>query len=118
MERYRLFEREARTRAFSNIGLRNNKSDPTTQEKDDVNTWLSSSIDQLQIQINQFEIEIETILGSRKKKLDKERQSRLDELKNFVEKHRFHVSKLETLLRMLHKVSFDPFTVSTKIFCL
>lgn len=59
------------------------------------------------IQIDQFESEIESILAAKKKKLDKDKQERLDKLKEFLEKHRFHIRKLETLLRMLDNLTVE-----------
>lgn len=58
-------------------------------------------------QIDQFESEIESILAAKKKKLDKEKQERMDKLKEFLEKHRFHIRKLETLLRMLDNLTVE-----------
>lgn len=58
-------------------------------------------------QLDQFESEIESLLVSKKKKLDKEKQDRMEELKNKLEKHRFHIKKLETLLRMLDNMSVE-----------
>lgn len=59
------------------------------------------------LQIDQFESEIESLLVNKKKKLDKEKLDRMEELKNKLEKHRFHIKKLETLLRMLDNMSVE-----------
>lgn len=58
-------------------------------------------------QIDQFECEIESLLAAKKKKLDKDKQERLDKLKEFLERHRFHIRKLETLLRMLDNLTVE-----------
>ena len=58
-------------------------------------------------QLDQFESEIESLLAGKKKRLDKDKQDRMDELKSKVEKHRFHIRKLETLLRMLDNTAVE-----------
>lgn len=40
----------------------------------------------------------------------------MDELKGKLEKHRYHIRKLETLLRMLDNMSVEVNTVSTQFF--
>ena len=110
-----MVKRETKTKAYSKEGLgAAQKLDPMTRERDDLNNWLVSSIDQLQIQMDQFECEIEAIMAGKKKTLDKEKQDRIDELKVYMEKHKFHMSKLETLLRMLDNLSIDQNAVSSK----
>lgn len=58
-------------------------------------------------QVDQFESEIESLPAGKKKKLDKDKQDRVDELKTKLEKHRYHIIKLETLLRMLDNMSVE-----------
>ena len=52
------------------------------------------------VQIDQFEAEIET-LGTGKKKKSRDNADQIEEYQNLLERHRDHVQKLETLLRML-----------------
>ncbi|XP_077299645.1 CCR4-associated factor Not3 isoform X2 [Arctopsyche grandis] len=108
MERFKVVERETKTKAYSKEGLgAAQKLDPAQKEREDISCWLVASIDALNIQLDQFESEIESLLVSKKKKLDKEKQDRMEELKNKLEKHRFHIKKLETLLRMLDNMSVE-----------
>jgi CCR4-NOT transcription complex subunit 3 len=117
MERFKVVERETKTKAYSKEGLgAAQKLDPTTKEREDLNNWLMSSIDALQLQMDQFESEIELILAAKKKRLDKDKQDRLDELKTVLERHRFHSGKLETLMRMLDNLSMDVNAVCVSIF--
>ncbi|XP_035706658.1 CCR4-NOT transcription complex subunit 3 isoform X3 [Folsomia candida] len=117
MERFKVVERETKTKAYSKEGLgAAQKLDPTTREREDLNNWLISAIDSMQIQIDSFECEIESILAAKKKRLDKDKQDRLDELKTFLERHRFHVTKLETLMRMLDNLAADVNAVSLRTF--
>lgn len=58
-------------------------------------------------QTDAFECEIESLTANKKKKLDKDKQERMDECKSRLERHRFHIRKLETLLRMLDNMSVE-----------
>ncbi|KAG4069843.1 hypothetical protein HA402_009550 [Bradysia odoriphaga] len=102
MERFKVVERETKTKAYSKEGLgAAQKLDPAQRLKDDVRTWLNQSISALQIQTEKLESEIESLLAGKKKRLDKDKQDRNDELQATLKRHRFHVKKLEMLLRML-----------------
>nr|XP_057903576.1 CCR4-NOT transcription complex subunit 3-like isoform X2 [Doryrhamphus excisus] len=103
MERFKIVERETKTKAYSKEGLGlAQKVDPAQREKEEVGTWLTNTIDTLNMQVDQFESEVESLsVQTRKKKGDKEKQDRIEELKKFIEKHRHHIRMLETILRML-----------------
>ncbi|XP_061597617.1 CCR4-NOT transcription complex subunit 3-like [Cololabis saira] len=103
MERFKIVERETKTKAYSKEGLGlAQKVDPAQKEKEEVGTWLTNTIDTLNMQVDQFESEVESLsVQTRKKKGDKEKQDRIEELKKFIEKHRYHILMLETILRML-----------------
>lgn len=108
MERFKIVERETKTKAYSKEGLgAAQKMDPAQKEREEMSSWLVGCIDQLNIQIDSFECEIESLLANKKKKLDKDKQERMDELKTKLEKHRFHIRKLETILRMLDNMSIE-----------
>lgn len=105
MERFKVVERETKTKAYSKEGLgAAQKLDPSQREKENVSCWLQSSISSLQIQTDQYESEIESLIAAKKKKLDKEK---MDDLKSKLERHKFHIAKLETLLRMLDNDSVN-----------
>uniref|UniRef100_A0AAX7UX35 CCR4-Not complex component Not N-terminal domain-containing protein n=1 Tax=Astatotilapia calliptera TaxID=8154 RepID=A0AAX7UX35_ASTCA len=103
MERFKVVERETKTKAYSKEGLGlAQKVDPAQREKEEVGTWLTNTIDTLNMQVDQFESEVESLsVQTRKKKGDKEKQDRIEELKKFIERHRYHIRMLETILRML-----------------
>ncbi|GFG31476.1 hypothetical protein Cfor_11955 [Coptotermes formosanus] len=108
MERFKVVERETKTKAYSKEGLgAAQKLDPAQKERDETAGWLATSIDALNLQLDQFECEIESLLVGKKKRLDKDKQDRVEELKSKVEKHRYHIRKLETLLRMLDNMSVE-----------
>jgi CCR4-NOT transcription complex subunit 3 len=109
MERFKVVERETKTKAYSKEGLgAAQKLDPAQKEKDEMTNWMSSSIDSLNIQLDQFECEIEALqLAQKKSKKDKEKQDRIEDLKAWIEKHRYHIKQLETLMRMLDNDTVD-----------
>uniref|UniRef100_A0A6M2DKW7 CCR4-NOT transcription complex subunit 3 n=1 Tax=Xenopsylla cheopis TaxID=163159 RepID=A0A6M2DKW7_XENCH len=108
MERFKVVERETKTKAYSKEGLgAAQKLDPAQKEREDISSWLANKIDALNIQIDQFESEIESLLAGKKKRVDKDKQDRIDDLRSRLEKHRYHIKKLETLLRMLDNMSVE-----------
>lgn len=53
MERFKIVERETKTKAYSKEGLgAAQKLDPAQKERDDIREWLVSSIDSLNYQVN------------------------------------------------------------------
>ncbi|XP_077979393.1 CCR4-NOT transcription complex subunit 3-like isoform X2 [Glandiceps talaboti] len=103
MERFKVVERETKTKAYSKEGLGlAAKVDPAQRERDEINHWLQHTIEELSRQVDCFESEIESLTSSsKKKKPDKDKQERIEELQLWVERHRYHVKNLETLMRML-----------------
>lgn len=99
MERFKVIERETKTKAYSKEGLvATGKVDPKEKKKEDITSWLSVSINELNVQIDRLESEMEA-MTNKKKKLDKDEQSRYDTIKEVLIKHRHHVNKLEAILR-------------------
>nr|XP_060636382.1 CCR4-NOT transcription complex subunit 3 isoform X3 [Anolis sagrei ordinatus] len=110
MERFKVVERETKTKAYSKEGLGlAQKVDPAQKEKEDVGQWLTNTIDTLNMQVDQFESEVESLsVQTRKKKGDKDqKQDRIEGLKRHIEKHRYHIRMLETILRMLDNDSIN-----------
>lgn len=53
MERFKVVERETKTKAYSKEGLgAAQKLDPAQKEKDEVTNWLANSIDALNLQVS------------------------------------------------------------------
>lgn len=102
MERFKVVERETKTKAYSKEGLgAAQKLDPVQREKEEINQWLNSSIRLLQDQIDTYESEIESMVAGKKKRVADKDKTRTDELKAKTERHKFHIKKLETILRLL-----------------
>lgn len=53
MERFKVVERETKTKAYSKEGLgAAQKMDPAQKEREDISTWLVSSIGALNLQVS------------------------------------------------------------------
>ena len=59
MERFKVVERETKTKAYSKEGLTSSaKLDPQERERAEISQWLNQCLDTLNIQIDQFEAEV------------------------------------------------------------
>lgn len=107
MERFRLVEKESKMKAYSKEGLgQAKKIDPETKEYELCREWLNEAISNLNIQIDQMESETESLFaGTKKKKIDKDKVERVDELNEQIEKHRHHINQIELILRSLDNES-------------
>lgn len=65
-------------------------------EKHEVRQWIKSTIKELHNQIDQFEVEIETVPPKKRAG-----NSQVEKLQENVEHHKFHINKLERVLRNL-----------------
>ncbi|KAK2466413.1 hypothetical protein APHAL10511_002055 [Amanita phalloides] len=109
MERFKACEKEMKTKAFSKEGLiQAAKLDPKEQEKEDAMQWLQTQVEELQMQVEQTEAEIEALQGSgKKRKSGSTTAGRLEELENLNERRKWHVGRLEIVLRLLNNGSLS-----------
>lgn len=103
MERFKVLERETKTKAYSKEGLgAAQKQDPAQREKDEITQWLNDCLDTLNLQGDSFESELEAAqIALKKRKNDKEKLEKIEKVTESLDKHRYHISSLEMLLRML-----------------
>ncbi|KAK2733765.1 general negative regulator of transcription subunit 5 [Onygenales sp. PD_40] len=103
MEQFKAVEKEMKTKAYSKEGLSAAaRLDPKEKEKAETCDFLSSTVDILQQKIEAMEAEEEMIQASLKKgKKDAAKATRLADIARISERHRWHVGKLELLLRSL-----------------
>lgn len=115
MEKFKVLEKEMKIKAFSKEGLiLSTKLDPKEKEKQVLTSWINGCVSKLSSEVDQFEAEMESILAASKKgkKLEQSKQERTDELGHHVERHRFHIDKLETILRSMENSILGPDDVS------
>ncbi|EAW11578.1 CNOT2/3/5 family protein [Aspergillus clavatus NRRL 1] len=103
MEQFKAVEKEMKTKAYSKEGLSAaSRLDPKEKEKLEASDFLSTCVDELQQKIEAMEAEEETLhVQVKKGKKDVARTNRLSDLSRILERHKWHVNKLELLLRSL-----------------
>lgn len=103
MEQFKAVEKDLKTKAYSKEGLSAaSRLDPKEKEKAECCDFLSNMVDELQQRIESMEAEEEVIQASLKKgKKDVTKANRLADISRVTERHKWHVNKLELLLRSL-----------------
>ncbi|EIW82507.1 hypothetical protein CONPUDRAFT_165091 [Coniophora puteana RWD-64-598 SS2] len=115
MEKFKACEKEMKTKAFSKEGLiQSARLDPKAQEKLEATTWLQGRVEELLLQVEQAEAEIESLQGTGKKKGKgaSSTAGRLDELEQLNNRRKWHVGRLELILRLLDNGSLAVEKVS------
>jgi CCR4-NOT transcription complex subunit 3 len=110
MERFKACEKEMKTKAFSREGLTNSlKVDPREKEKVETSGFVSSMLEELEHQVETLEAEQETLHATMKKnRKDAVKQERLGEIDETLERHAWHIRKLELILRLLENGNLAP----------
>ncbi|KAL4431048.1 hypothetical protein ABPG75_006304 [Micractinium tetrahymenae] len=98
MERFKLVEKEAKTKSFSKEGLNRAALDPKERARAEMRDWLSATVDTLNTQIEEFEAEAEAAATAKKGKKPAPRVVHMEES---ISRHRQHIMRLEQLLRLL-----------------
>jgi CCR4-NOT transcription complex subunit 3 len=104
MEKFKAVEKEMKTKAYSKEGLQAAaKMDPKEREKVETCEFLSKMVDELEQQMERMEAELETLALTMKKgkKGDAAKAERIAEIETTTERHKWHQSKLELILRIL-----------------
>ncbi|CAM8910569.1 unnamed protein product [Rhodiola kirilowii] len=105
MERFKICEKETKTKAFSKEGLgQQPKTDPKEKAKSETRDWLNNVVSELETQIDSFEAEIEGLTV----KKGKTRPPRLIHLETSISRHKAHIMKLELILRLLDNDELSP----------
>ncbi|TMW95814.1 hypothetical protein EJD97_008309 [Solanum chilense] len=105
MERFKICEKETKTKAFSKEGLgQQPKTDPKEKAKSETRDWLNNVVGELDSQIDNFEAELEGLSV----KKGKQRPPRLVHLETSIARHKAHIMKLELILRLLDNDELSP----------
>ncbi|KAK5164800.1 general negative regulator of transcription subunit 5 [Saxophila tyrrhenica] len=109
METFKAVEKDMKTKTYSKEGLlASAKMDPAEMEKQEVVDFLNDMVDRLNLDIEAVEAEAETLqAGIKKKKNDTGKADRLAELDRQLERHKWHVGKLEILRRALENGNIE-----------
>ena len=93
MERFKVCEKETKTKAFSKEGLgQQPKTDPRERARNEAREWLNRVVDDLNTQLDSFEAEMEGLVTAKK---GKQKPTRLTHLEDSATRHREHITKLE-----------------------
>lgn len=112
MERFKVCEKETKTKAYSKDGLAAaNTNDPETRAKMECRDWVEASIDGLNSQKDSFEAEIEVLRSKSSKKNQK--TDREEECMEHIERHNYHVERLEMVMRLLDNDNLSTEDVNT-----
>lgn len=105
MEQFKICEKETKTKTYSREGLaREDKLDPEEEAKLNTTSWLGEYIEKLSADLEEKEFEKEKIATGKSKKSQK---AQLEELQKHVAHHKFHISKLEGIIRLVNNDRLD-----------
>ncbi|KAG0477113.1 hypothetical protein HPP92_013954 [Vanilla planifolia] len=105
MERFKVCEKETKTKAFSKEGLgQQPKTDPKEKAKAETRDWLNNVVADLENEIDNFEAEVEGLSV----KKGKARPPRLVHLETSIVRHKAHIMKLELILRLVDNDELSP----------
>lgn len=105
MEQFKICEKETKTKTYSKEGLaRQEKLDPQEQAKQDTNTWITEIIEKLTQLVEDREVEIERLSSGKGKKTNK---ATIEEYIHFITCHKYHINKLEGIMRLVNNDVLD-----------
>eukprot|EP00803_Ostreobium_quekettii_P010086 evm.model.scf_310.3 EVM.evm.TU.scf_310.3 scf_310:9187-17505(+) len=100
MERFKVCEKEAKTKTYSKAGLgQAAKVDPEEKAKQEQREWLNEQVESLKLQVDEFESELESLYTAAKK--GKKSPDRKNHLEDSVARHKQHITRLEQVMRCL-----------------
>lgn len=100
MEQFKICEKETKTKTYSKEGLmRQEKLDPQEQAKKDCTQWIADYIEQLNVLVEDRDVEVEKLSSGKGKKTNRHL---IEEHSEVMNNHKFHVSKLEGIMRLVN----------------
>lgn len=107
MEKFKVCEKETKTKAFSKEGLAQDRIDPKEKAKAEVGDWVREAIEKLKEQCEEMEAEIESLNSGKRKKRNDE-NPRVIHLKDNILRHQHHQEMLERVLRAVDNDAVTP----------
>lgn len=102
MEKFKAVEKLMKTKAFSKEGLSAAATlDPKEKAKAEASDFLGTQIDELEQRIEALEAEREILQSTKKGKKSKDNATRMADIEEVIEKHKWHQGKLELIRRSL-----------------
>ncbi|KAG1454976.1 hypothetical protein G6F56_007187 [Rhizopus delemar] len=115
MERFKQIEREMKTKAYSREGLMQKERNPKDKEKAEASDFVTNAVDELSRQVETVEFEIEQLEGAgskRGKRAAEKRVEKLEEMNRTNERRKFHIGRLELVLRLLENDQLEADNVN------
>jgi CCR4-NOT transcription complex subunit 3 len=99
MEAFKMCEKETKTKTYSKEGLaKADQLSPEEEAKQRTCDWISDIIDGLHTRVQDAEVEIEKLQAGKGKKTNKHL---IDELIHHIAMHKYHLNKLEGIMRLV-----------------
>jgi len=107
MEAFKYCEKETKTKTYSKEGLaKADKLTPEEEAKKVTCEWINDIIEKLQEMVEERDLEVERLAAGKGKKTNK---NLIDECNHYLAMHRFHLTKLVAIIRLVNNdiVSVD-----------
>ena len=105
MEQFKVCEKETKTKTYSKEGLaRQDKLSPEEEAKENTCKWIAEIIEQLNQLVDDRDVEIERLSSGKGKKSNKHI---IYEYNEFISNHKYHISKLEGIMRLVMNDRLD-----------
>jgi CCR4-NOT transcription complex subunit 3 len=105
MEAFKTCEKETKTKTYSKEGLaRGEQLTPEERAKEATCDWITTIIEQLMEKVQEAEVEIEKLSAGKGKKTNKHQ---IDDFNHYILQHKYHLSKLEGIMRLVNNDVLD-----------
>jgi len=99
MEQFKICEKETKTKTYSKEGLaRAERLSPEEQAKIETCEWVSDVVKNLGECVDDRDVEIERLSSGKGKKTNK---NAIEEYNEYIKSHKFHINKLEGIMRLV-----------------
>jgi hypothetical protein len=107
MEQFKICEKDTKTKAYSKEGLaREARQDPKEALKEEKRGWLNECLEKLGDLIDSVEADKEKLTNVRGKA--KGNKEQLEKFDNRVQKHKWHVARLERIIKLIDNDDLEP----------
>ena len=107
MEQFKICEKDTKTKAFSKAGLeRQASTDPKEAEREEKREWVNSCLERLQDLVDLVDGDVQKLTVNAKGKGKNKEQ--LEKLDNRIQKNKWHMARLEQILKLLDNEEMDP----------
>lgn len=106
METFKICEKETKTKTYSKEGLaREDKMDPEEEARLRTTSWLAEYVERFQQQVEEKDFDIEKLSAGKGKKQNK---SQIEQLQKHIANHKYHITKLEGIIRLINNEVLEP----------